>query len=199
MTRPYVASVRAWGLALVLSLTLTAGRAGADPPDEGLLFNQLAGARAQNRLGPLTRSAELDAIARRHASRMAASPKPFHNTGLLAETPGWLAVGEVVGRITAGPGWDSRLQQLFLSSPTHRRVTLSGNFTMVGIGTARGASGDINAVEVFGRPSDTRPPRAPRAARATGPPAARRALPPTTAAPPPPTTTTTVPLSKLAL
>ena len=201
MTRPQVASVCAWGPALVLSvMLLLPALAGADPGDEAALFNQLAAARARARVGALTRSGDLDAVARRHAARVAGSPQPFHNAGLAGETGGWVAVGEVVGRITAGPGWDGRLQQLFLASPTHRRVTLSATFTMVGIGVARSPSGDINTVEVFGRPSGTRPPRAPRAARATGAPAPRRPAPPAAPVTAPPTTTTTAkPLSQVAL
>ena len=201
MTRPHVASVRAWGLALALTLMVFApGRAGADPPDEALLFNQLNAARAQSRLAPLARSGDLDAIARRHAARIAGAQRSFHNPGLRAETGGWVSIGEVVGRITAGPGWDSRLQQLFLSSPTHRRVMLGTGFTMVGIGTVRSPDGNVNAVEVFGRPGGTRQPRPaapPRAARAAGAAAPARSTPPPP--PPPPTTTTTAPRSRVAL
>jgi hypothetical protein len=178
-------------------MVLTPAPAGADPSDEALLFEQLTTARAQHRIAPVARSAVLDTIARRHAARVAAAPQPFHNPGLRTETGGWVAVGEVVGRITAGPGWDSRLQQLFLSSPTHRRVALGTGFTMVGIGAVRSADGNISAVEVLGRPSSTAPPRSPaprRAARAGS--SVTRVPEP---APPPPPTTTTVPLSRLAL
>ena len=200
MTRPMTASVRAWGLALVLLvMVLATGRAGADPADEALLFAQLNTARAQSRIAGLARSPELDAIARRHAARIAGAPHPFHNANLPNETPGWLAIGEVVGRVDGGPGWEGRLQQLFLSSPTHRRVTLGTNFTVVGIGTVRTAANVVNAVEVFGRPSGTRPARPPRAARTAPAPARPKAPPATTPPPPPTTTTTTQPLSRVAL
>ena len=199
MTRPKTASVRAWGLALVfLVMVLLPARAGADPGDEALLFAQLNTARAQNRIAGLARSPELDVIARRHAARIAGAPHPFHNANLGNETPGWVAIGEVVGRVDGGPGWEGRLQQLFLSSPTHRRVTLGTNYTVVGIGTVRTANNVVNAVEVLGRPSGARPARPPRAARTAPAPAPRRA-PPATPPPPPPTTTTTQPLSRLAL
>jgi hypothetical protein len=203
MTRLREASACAWGLALVVSVVvLLPSRAGADPADEGLMFNQLNTARAQNRLGCLGRSGELDGVARRHAARMAAAPHPFHNPNLRAETPGWPAIGEVVGRIGAGPGWDSALQRLFLSSPVHRAVMLSPGYTVVGIGTARSANGDVNAVEVFGRSSacrTARPPAPARAARAARAVARPAPTPPTTAPPPPTTTTTTQPLSRIAL
>ena len=205
MTRPKTASVRAWGLALVflvlvlLVVALLPARAGADPGDEALLFAQLNTARAQNRVAGLARSPELDVIARRHAAGIAGATHPFHNANLANETPGWLAIGEVVGRVDGGPGWEGRLQQLFLSSPIHRRVTLGTNFTVVGIGTVRTANNVVNAVEVLGRPSGTRPARPPRAARTAPAPAPRRAPPTTPPPPPPPTTTTTQPLSRLAL
>jgi hypothetical protein len=205
MTRPKTASVRAWGLALVLLvMALAPGRVGADPADEALLFAQLNAARAQSRIAGLARSPELDVIARRHAARIAGAPHPFHNANLRAETAGWLAIGEVVGRVEGGPGWEGRLQQLFLTSPTHRRVTLGTSFTVVGIGTVRTATNVVNAVEVFGRPSGVRPPRPPRAARAASTPVARpprpaQPAPPPPPPPPPPTTTTTQPLSRLAL
>lgn len=200
MTRPLTASVRAWGLALVLLvMVLSPGRAGAEPADEALLFAQLNTARAQSRIAGLARSPELDVIARRHAARIANAPQPFHNARLFHETPGWVAVGEVVGRIDGGPGWEGRLQQLFLASPTHRRVTLGTNFTVVGIGTVRTAANVVNAVEVFGRPSGARPARPPRAARTTPAPAPPKPAAATTMPPPPPTTTTTQPLSRLAL
>jgi hypothetical protein len=196
MTRPKTASVRAWGPALVLLLMVLPGRAAADPSDETLLFTQLTAARAQHRVNALARSAELDTIARRHAIRIAGAPQPFHNPGLLGETPGWLSVGEVVGRVDGGPGWEARLQQLFLASPTHRRVMLGTNFTVVGIATVRTPANVVNAVEVFGRPSGTRSARPPRAARAEPAPGARTAPAPTTA---PPATTTTQARSRLAL
>jgi hypothetical protein len=197
---------------LVVLLTLAArAPSGADPPDEAALFGQTAASRAQRRVGSLSRSSELDAVARRQAARMAAAPSPFHNPALPAELAAWVAFGEVVGRINAGPGWDARLQQMFLASPTHRQVVLSPNYTEVGIATVRTAAGVVNAVEVFGRRSGARPLPAPRASRqaaaprpsaATMPSPAPAALPPPPPAEPAPTTTTTTtspPLSRVAL
>jgi hypothetical protein len=192
------------GVALAVSILLAlAVPARGDPADEALLLGQTAAARAQRRVGALTRSAELDAVARRHAERLAATPgPPFHNPNLFAETPGWVSVGEVVGRIDGTPGWEVRLQQRFMASPTHRQVIVSSAYTAIGVGTARSANGVVNAVEVFGRSAGARPARPPRATRAlpvrpappptTAPPTTQPPLPPppTTVAPPATTTTT---------
>ena len=205
MTRPCRASAGAWGLAFaILVLLASSPPSGADPGDEGALYVQTTAVRTARRVGAVVRSAELDGIARRHAQRLAASTGPaFHNPNLQAEAAGWQAVGEVVGRITVGPGWDSGLMQLWLSSPVHRQVVLSGAFTAVGIGTARSPSGAISAVEVFGRgagaaraPRASRQQAAPAPARPARPVASTTSAPPpttTTTAPPPPTTTTSPP------
>jgi hypothetical protein len=211
MTRPRRAGVGA-GVALATTIlsVLVVVPARGDPGDEVLLLGQTAAARAQRRLGALSRSAELDAVARRHADRLAATAgPPFHNPNLFAETPGWISVGEVVGRIDGAPGWEVRLQQRFMASPAHRVVILSSAYTEIGVGTARSAGGVVNAVEVLGRSGRSRPPRPPRATRAQPAPAPRAlpAAPPTIQPPPPPppppttstsappTTTTTAPLS----
>ena len=189
------------GVALAVSINLLALAVPArgDPADEALLLGQTAAARAQRRVGALARSAELDAVARRHAERLAATPgPPFHNPNLFAETPGWVSVGEVVGRIDGTPGWEVRLQQRFMASPTHRQVIVSSAYTAIGVGTARSSNGVVNAVEVFGRSAGARPARPPRATRAQP---VRPAAPPTTAAPttqpppPPPPPTTAAPLT----
>ena len=196
MTRPRRAGAGAWGLALVLFLIVfsAASPSGADSGEEAALLGQVAAARAGRRLAPLGRAGGLDTVARRHAARMAAAPSPFHNGGLRAETAEWTAVGEVVGRITAGPGWEGRLLQLFLASPAHRQVLLANAYTAVGVGTARGPGDEVNAVLVLARDPATRPAAAPRPARGQASP--RPSPPPTaptTAAPPPPTTTTVAP------
>jgi hypothetical protein len=185
---------------VVLSL-LFAPVARADGPDEALLAAQLASGRAALRLPALARAGDLDAVARSQAARMAAAGgHPFHNARLNAETRAWVSVGEVVGKVALAPGWDARLQQLFMASPTHRQVITNPGFTHVGIGTARTASGSIYAAEVFGRSSGGRPvpapaPRASRAPHApTRPPVAVAAPPP----PPPPTMVPAAPSTKMA-
>jgi hypothetical protein len=184
------------GAGLMLLALLVAPAAGADPPDEALVAAQVAAARAAAHVTPLTRAGDLDAIARRQAARMAAGGGlPFHNPRLGAETGGWTMVGEVVGRVGVGPGWDVRLHQSFLASPTHRRVILNGGYTHIGVGTARTSGGMIYAAEVFGRSPNGRPVAPPRASRRAATPAPRRLAP--TAAPtpplPPPTTIATPP------
>ena len=132
-------------------------------------------------------AADLQALACRHAQRMADRHDYFHNPNLGSEVGGWSMLGENVG---FGPTVDD-LHRALMASPSHRANILRRDFTQVGVGTVRGTDGQLYVVQVFRLPSSAAPaPVAPAPAQPTA-----RALPPaptpTTAPPPPPPTTTT--------
>jgi hypothetical protein len=93
-------------------------------------------------------SGDLVTVARRHAQRMAAKHDIYHNPNLGNEVSGWQAVGENVGM----GGDASSIHQAFMNSAPHRANILDGDFTQVGIGTARDEKGVLYVTEVFRKP-----------------------------------------------
>lgn len=176
--------------------------------DEDGFSAHLAGERASHGLPALASAADLQAVARRQAQRMADRGEPFHNPDLTSEVSGWTLVGENVG---FGPNPDL-VHDAFMASAPHRSTILDARFTQVGVGAVRDANGRLWVVEVFRRPDAAAPAPAPAPAAAAPAPApapAPRSAPidptpgpalvdptppaPTTVPPPPPVTTTTVP------
>lgn len=94
---------------------------------------------------------DLVAVARRQAARMAAARRIYHNPNLASDVRGWRSVGENVGR----GGSAARIHEAFMSSSGHRANILSGTFTEIGVGTARGGDGLIYVSQVFRRPTGT--------------------------------------------
>ena len=94
-------------------------------------------------------TAHLNDVAQRWAEWMAAHRTLRHNPYLTSEVGHWRSLGENVG---AGAG-ESSIQRAFMNSTEHRSNILSTSFTRVGIGTARGADGQLYVDEVFKRPS----------------------------------------------
>ncbi len=108
-------------------------------------------------------SADLVAVARRQAARMAAEHRIWHNPNLQNEVEGWRAVGENVGM-----GADvASIHAAFMNSPAHRANLLDGDFTQVGMGTATDETGKLYVAQVFRQPQAAAPQPAPRPATTT--------------------------------
>ena len=193
-------------LVALLAPVATTGALEARPTgtadDEAAFVSRINADRRAAGLPAYATAGDLVTVARRHAQRMADRGEHYHNPNLASEVSGWRLVGENVGQ---GPDV-AGLHQAFMSSPSHRANILRREFTQVGVGVVRSASGRIFVVEVFRQPATAAaapapaPAPAPAAAPSPPPPPTTTTLPPTTTtAPPaptttvPPPTTTTVP------
>ena len=155
-------------LACLLAFTVVPVTA-ASASSESEFVSRTNSARASNgRRGYVVRG-DLTAVARRQAGRMAASGRIYHNPNLTSEVSGWRSIGENVGVGSSV----SAIHSAFMGSSSHRANILSGTFTEVGIGTARGGDGRIYVSEVFRRPSGATY-TAPVAPRRTAAPVVRR-------------------------
>lgn len=158
---------------------------------EAEFVDRIAAERAARGLGALTLADDLTAVARRHAARMAAEGRLYHNPDLATEVSGYRVVGENVG----DGGSAAAIHDAFMASATHRRQILRPGYRDVGVGVVW--SGELLWVsEVFREPADPPPapaPTQPPATRpvASGPPARVQAPPPP--APPPATAPTGLP------
>ena len=149
----------------------------ANPGHERDFTDRIHAERATAGVPAYSEQADLAAVARRHAERMAAEGRLYHNPNLANEVEGWEAVGENVGR---GPSVDE-IHRAFMASPSHRAGILSTTFTQVGVGVAIAADGEIWVAQVFRKPAAA-PAPAPAPAPTT-----------TTTAPPPPPPATSPP------
>ena len=135
-------------LALVVPCTLLPlGAAHAGTESE--FVSRINGARSSRGLRAYAARSDLASVARRHAARMAASGRIYHNPRLGSEVTGWRSVGENVG----SGGSVSQIHQAFMASSSHRGNILSGTFTQVGVGTARSSNGTLYVSQVFRRPT----------------------------------------------
>ena len=192
------------------------GAARAQTVDTEQAFaSRIGSERASRGAGSLVPAADLQAVARRHAQRMADRGEPYHNPNLGSEVDGWEIVAENVG---VGYDVDS-IHSAFMQSATHRGNILNADVTELGLGVVVTSDARIWVVEIFRRPMAAQqasaqpapapqppapaPPK-PAPAAPAGPapePApvanvATPALPPTTVtAPPPPPST---PVAELA-
>jgi hypothetical protein len=125
---------------------------GAPPDDDALLARMVAGARASSGLSSLVRDPRLDAIARRHALRMAAERELAHDAGdggpvdrLHAEGLDAREVGENVARAPSVPLAHRELW----ASPSHRANLLGRVFERVGLAVVRDTRGEAWVAEMF--------------------------------------------------
>jgi hypothetical protein len=190
-------------LSVALTIAFAPGSVAASPggtvDDEAGFISRIDAERAGAGLHRLALAGDLTAVARRHAQRMAAAGQHYHNPDLGDEVGGWRMLGENVGKGSSVAG----LHQAFMDSAPHRANILRGEFTQLGVGVARDASGTIFVVEVFRQPSAgaaAAPAPAPQPAPAPAPaprpapaPAPKPAPAPTTTTTAPPAPTTTVP------
>lgn len=138
---------------------------------------RIAQERAAHALPAYEQAADLRDVARRHAQRMAAEQRWFHNPNLASEVHGWTLVAENVGY---GANVED-VHAAFMASASHRDTILHTDLTQVGLGVARGADDQLYVVQVFRRPEAGPPPP-------TTPPPTTAPAPPVTAAPAPPAT-----------
>jgi hypothetical protein len=173
---------------LVLWLVLAAAPAhAADGGVDGRFVELANAARGTSSLAGYATAGDLADVAGRHAAKMAAEHRIFHNPNLGRDVDGWQQVGENVG---VGEGPD-QLHQGFMQSPTHRANIMSSSFREIGIGTVVGDDGRLYVVQVFRlRQPAAAPAPAPKPVAATPKPAAPPAAKPApvkAAAPTPPT------------
>ncbi len=152
-------------LAAVAALTLVTLPAHASfagtADDEAGFVSRINADRRGAGLPAYAVSGDLVTVARRHAQRMADRGEQYHNPNLDNEVaPGWLMLGENVGK---GGSVDS-LHRAFMASPAHRANILRKEFTQVGIGVVRDATGTIYVVEVFRQPGRATSAPAPKPA-----------------------------------
>jgi hypothetical protein len=155
-------------------------------------FTSMANSERSSRgLRSYSVAGDLVAVARRHAQRMAAAGKIWHNPNLGSEVSGWQAVGENVGM----GGSASSIHQAFMNSAAHRANILDTDFTQVGMGTARDSKGVLYITQVFRKPMGAPAPAPAPAPRAT---AAPRPVYKPAAAPAPVATRAPAPVAKPA-
>jgi len=113
-------------------------------PDDQVLVARLDVARRAQGLPTLRRSRDLDAVAARHAARMAATNTLAHDVGEGAPTERVRASGvsaAVVGENVARAGDAEAAHRALWESPSHRGNMLSRRFGRLGIGVVHDARG----------------------------------------------------------
>ena len=128
-------------VASVAMLASTAQPASADTPgDEAAFVAKLNGLRASVGLPALQVNGDLTTIARNWSTKMSQAGTISHNPDLAAQAPStWMRLGENVG---VGPDVDG-LHTAFVNSSAHYHNMVDPQFTQVGIGVVRDASGTI--------------------------------------------------------
>jgi len=112
--------------------------------DDARILDELNAVRRMQGVVPLRRSAELDAVARAHATRMAAMGSVAHDAGDGDPTVRVRQAGieaRVIGENVARAGDAGSAHRALWESPSHRGNMLSGRFRRVGIGVFRDARG----------------------------------------------------------
>jgi hypothetical protein len=130
----------------------------ADSGSDARFVSATNSARSSHGLHGYAVAADLTSVARRWAAHMAAHRQLAHNPSFASDVCCWTQLGENVG---VGPTV-TQIQRAFMASPEHRANILSGAYTQVGIGTARGSDGRLYVDELFRRPTHTAPRAAPR-------------------------------------
>ena len=127
---------------------------------EQAFASRIGSERASRGVGSLLPAADLQAVARSHAQRMADRGEPYHNPNLGSEVDGWEIVAENVG---VGYDVDS-IHAAFMRSATHRSNILNPDVTELGVGVVVTPDARIWVVEIFRRPmaaQQASPPPAP--------------------------------------
>jgi hypothetical protein len=142
-----------------VAVTVSVGALAAAAPaahasaEESQFVSMTNSARSSRGMRSYSVAGDLTTVARRHAQRMAAKHSIYHNPNLGNEVSGWQAVGENVGM----GGDAASIHQAFMNSAPHRANILDGDFTQVGIGTARDEKGTLYVTEVFRKPYGAAP------------------------------------------
>jgi uncharacterized protein YkwD len=160
--RQAVAFLVGFWIALVVFGPLAAPRAwGAPAGDEAALARALHAAvnqyRAENRLIPLERRPDLDAVALAHSRDMARRRYLSHESPeganwvdrlALARVEGFALAGENVGLTTrADP--NAEILRGWVVSKVHRDNLLARPYNATGIGVARGADGTLYYTQLY--------------------------------------------------
>jgi len=124
---------------------------------EAELHAQVLAVRAERRLIPMNRRADLDAVARAHAADMAArgyldhvSPEGANPLDRLQRSGvlGFTLAAENIGR-TNRPNPTREIVEGWLASPVHRENLEAPPFNATGIGVARAADGSFIYTQVY--------------------------------------------------
>lgn len=138
-------------LALVLAAfvagTATARPAGAATSAEKYLAGKINAARSAQGVHRLTVRADLAAVARGQAARMAGSNRLYHNPDLTRQVHNWRWVGENVGY---APDVVT-VHVAFMQSPAHKANIVDRDYTEVGVGVVS-KGGRVWVAEVFRKP-----------------------------------------------
>lgn len=134
-------------LAALLTGAITARPAGATSVEDSFT-DRLNQARASRGIPQLTTRANLVAVAREQAARMANKNLLYHNPKLTSDVNNWRWVGENVGY---GPDAGS-VHVAFMNSQAHKDNILDRDYTEVGIGSVV-RNGRVWVVQVFRRPA----------------------------------------------
>jgi uncharacterized protein YkwD len=120
--------------------------------DDARLAAMVTAARASAGLSPLARDLRLDALAREHATRLAAAHELVHDAGdgdplerLHAAGLEPRQAGENLAHATSVP----LAHRALWASPSHRANLLGREFERLGVGVVRDAQGDAWVVETF--------------------------------------------------
>lgn len=157
--------------ALVILGFSPALRAETSPEAEAATSRSLVNqARAAAGLSPLASHAGADAMAREHAQRMVDRDAIYHNPNLGADADAhgvdWKYIGENVG---VGPDAQT-VHEAFMNSPDHHKNIVFAEYSVIGVGAARGSDGSIFIAHVFaGLRSPAPAPAAPAAEAAPVP------------------------------
>jgi uncharacterized protein YkwD len=103
-------------------------------------------------LRPVSKAADLTALAHRHTAHMAKNDRVFHNRLLGSEVHGWLTLGEDVGSAASL----SDLEKAFLSTAANRANLLGPGMRQIGVGT-RTREGLLYVTVIMLRPDSSRP------------------------------------------
>src|SRR5687768_6817438 len=123
-------------LLVALSALVLPGPAVADPAGDASVAADLVNqSRGHHGVHQLMADPELQAVANRHANRMAARGYAFHSGSLGDQLSwGWWAWGENVG---SGPAVEA-IHAGFLGSHSHAATMLGERYNYVGVGVAYG-------------------------------------------------------------
>jgi hypothetical protein len=121
-------------------------------PDDEVLGRMLAAARDESGLAPLSRDRRLDAIARAHAQRMAASHRLAHDLGdgsPVDRLEGAGLLARETGENIADAPTLALAHRALWASPSHRANMLRPEYDRVGLAVARDGRGEAWVVEMF--------------------------------------------------
>jgi uncharacterized protein YkwD len=133
-------------LAALVTGAVTAQPAGASTVEDTFTA-KLNAARSSRGIPRLTVRADLVAVARAQAQRMATKSLLYHNPNLTTNVKNWRWVGENVGY---GPDAAS-VHSAFMHSAPHKANILDRDYTEVGIGTVV-KNGRVWVAQVFRQP-----------------------------------------------